>query len=388
MLPSSDEHFEILYPIGGQSDILTMMHLYNATAGSIAGPIKPESVFWRLKNEWIPFALTDPAIYHASLYLASTFQDRLRARIQPRPGMAIESRATLYHQAHAAHYISQKIARCEADDALLAAIQVMILQAIMAKDTITLLQHLRGFVGLLKLYGGVEGMKCLQLIAGAIRVNTIVASMIFDGDPHCTLLPKPAPDEPLPFLTWAVPRIKARPAPEYPLAAVDLFCYAIDALNSFHHHRTDLEPSNPFTSTFTEWLFTTHGLWGEDFMSIPDPSLETAWLAMDCLWYIMSPGPGEENILNDHVAKIKTAIAKVPALTWFQDAPEAFLFAVLVASAAALKRPDLVWLSTFGQFLTSALLGQDNEVYLYFWPCYVGVRAVRRVKMGRVLEDW
>jgi hypothetical protein len=40
----------------------------------------------------------------------------------------------------------------------------------MAKDTITLLQHTRGFVGLLKIYGGVEGMKCLQLIAGAIRV--------------------------------------------------------------------------------------------------------------------------------------------------------------------------------------------------------------------------
>jgi hypothetical protein len=53
----------------------------------------------------------------------------------------------------------------------------------MAKDTITLLQHLRGFVGLLKLYGGVEGMKCLQLIAGAIRVYA----------EHCPLpLPFPA----------------------------------------------------------------------------------------------------------------------------------------------------------------------------------------------------
>jgi hypothetical protein len=49
--------------------------------------------------------------------------------------MAIESRATLYHQAHAAHYISQKIARCEADDALLAAIQVMILQAVCVLPT-------------------------------------------------------------------------------------------------------------------------------------------------------------------------------------------------------------------------------------------------------------
>jgi hypothetical protein len=84
-----------------------------AGPGSVSSPIKPESVFWRLKTKWIPFALTGPAIYHANLYLASTFQDRLRARIQPRPGMAIESRATLYHQAHAAHYISQKIARSQ-----------------------------------------------------------------------------------------------------------------------------------------------------------------------------------------------------------------------------------------------------------------------------------
>ncbi|KAL3440424.1 hypothetical protein BJX65DRAFT_300461 [Aspergillus insuetus] len=80
-------------------------------------PVHPGSMAWGLQTVWMQHALSDPCLFHATLFLGSGYSDMLR-------GERASSSITLFHQSEVLRLVGERLARPVngTDDCTLAAI--------------------------------------------------------------------------------------------------------------------------------------------------------------------------------------------------------------------------------------------------------------------------
>lgn len=68
-------------------------------------PVDPKSIAYQMQRVYMPHTLTDPCMFHASLYAASAHLDAARHDC--------DNPITLYHKSETLRYIRQRIAQSQ-----------------------------------------------------------------------------------------------------------------------------------------------------------------------------------------------------------------------------------------------------------------------------------
>ncbi|KAL3457323.1 hypothetical protein BJX64DRAFT_20485 [Aspergillus heterothallicus] len=366
-------------PVDDAPYMLGLINCFKDSVKAMPGPAEVGSVLSYMKNDWIPLSLADSSFFYATLCWASSFYDVIHGQG--------ESRSTVYHQNQTIRFVNQKLAAGDTGDPLVISAVVLAIQAAMRVDIPATVQHWKGLSSILTVRGGLpEKSRFSGFISEVFRINMMLPAMIFDTETILPVTPGPAAPQPLSFLSWILEKMNTQPNYQLAFSTLRLLKNISEAFEDSHQQLTAI---SSITMPLDEWMQAKYGVQ----VTIPesplpnDPAFESCWIAADILWYLLDISKeGGQNTLRGYLQKLKDAVTKVSRATWALSAPEPFLWAALIGTAAAPDQSTRIWFTTLHGCMVSSLMTRNVLFYQNFWQCFSWVRDLRKFKMQLVQD--
>ncbi|KAL2807904.1 hypothetical protein BJX63DRAFT_410930 [Aspergillus granulosus] len=165
------------YPIQERWYMPFLLQQFLQDFGMSKMPVDPKSIAYQMQTVYIRQSLTDPCMFHATMYAASAHLDAARNDY--------DNPITLYHQTQTLHLVQQRIAQSQdgTDEGLDGAIAGVIPLAFftyLTGDMAESKNHLDGLVQMMAAKGGCGNLGLNGLLAGLITLSALVFTIVFD----------------------------------------------------------------------------------------------------------------------------------------------------------------------------------------------------------------
>ncbi|KAL2824202.1 hypothetical protein BJY01DRAFT_167119 [Aspergillus pseudoustus] len=171
---------KVSYPVEAKPHIPALVKSFQERMGLAELAVEVDSLAYHLRSSWIRHALTDPGLFHATVYTASAQLDTLRETTEP-PGLM--NPVTLYHQTKAIAAVNSQIASGGTDmvgDATIAAVLLLVITGSLQKDTTATEVHRLGLLRMVAMRGGLEKLGFEGFLARMIEMNMVLPAVVFD----------------------------------------------------------------------------------------------------------------------------------------------------------------------------------------------------------------
>ncbi|OJJ94946.1 hypothetical protein ASPACDRAFT_48394 [Aspergillus aculeatus ATCC 16872] len=316
------------YPIASRWYMPRLIKHFVECHNATRVPINDRSSSYKLQTTWMRGAMSDPCLFHATLFTGSSNFD-LRRGVQ-------QSTITLYHYNELIKLVKKRLSdpKTALDDRTIAAITPLALFAVLTGDRASAEVHRAGLAKIVQLRGGLDKLGLEGLTASLIYVNGVISDIVFDMDsgplPHCP------PTPPLGLEERVLSTLVSRSAPEFPGRSIQaLFQYIQELKLQLVAHRSMAD-------------------WGSNAaqgnaMSLPtndDPVCHCCSLAFRVFHAIITGGANMSNFA-DYLDAIASDLRDVLALTeddvWMRHFPAVLTWACITGAAAASDPQMRAW---------------------------------------------
>ncbi|RAH47385.1 Zn(II)2Cys6 transcription factor domain-containing protein [Aspergillus brunneoviolaceus CBS 621.78] len=308
------------YPIASRWYMPRLIKHFVECHNATRVPINDRSSSYKLQTTWMRGAMSDPCLFHATLFTGSSNFD-LRRGIQ-------QSTITLYHYNELIKSVKKRLSdpKTALDDRTIAAITPLALFAVLTGDRASAEVHRAGLAKIVQLRGGLDKLGLEGLTASLIYVNDVISDIVFDMDsrplPHCPPMPPPGLEE------RVLSTLISRSAPEFPGRSIQaLFQYIQELKLQLVVHQ----------STAGWGCNAAQG----NAISLPtndDPVCHCCSLAFRIFHAIISGGANTSNFA-DYLDALASDLRDVLALTdddvWMRHFPAVLTWACITGAAAA-----------------------------------------------------
>ncbi|KAL2826463.1 hypothetical protein BDW59DRAFT_65377 [Aspergillus cavernicola] len=296
-------------------------------------PVEANSTAYQIQTLWVQGALSDPCLFHATLYAGSSHFDLLRGE---KP-----SSITLYHQSEAIRLLNKRLSSPVAamDDRTLVAITPLALFADLNGDQAAADVHRAGLWKLVEMKGGLDKLGYDGLTSALVQMNTIIYNIAFDLEPGPTF-PQPLETPPLGIEERI---LNISPSDSAYLATLP---FIQNIFHDIHNFKVDF---TAHADTSIDQLCYNH--LQRYATAIPKEAFEDApyyccYLAVFIFRTIVDPqsrSPGYFTKLDALASELKASLALTDAELWIRRIPAVFTWVCLTGAAAASDSRARTW---------------------------------------------
>ncbi|KAL4861758.1 hypothetical protein BDV12DRAFT_59449 [Aspergillus spectabilis] len=334
-------------------------------------PVDPDSTAHHIQTCWIQSALSDPCLFHATLYAGSSHFDLQRGQ---RP-----SSITLYHQSEAIRLLNERLSdpNSAADDRTIVAVTPLALFADLNCDQNAADIHRAGLSRLVEMRGGLDRLGFNGLARALIEMNTIIYSVAFDLEADITSSDRlgPPPVEIEKRILFGPPRESAAVA-NLPLI-----------LNIFHdvyNFKLEWHASPEGSPASQEQSMYDHLQPYAGDMPAPgldDPVFYCCHLAATIFRIIVDDQPRSAAFspkVDALASELEASLALTETELWLRRIPAVFSWVCLTGAAASSVARSRIWFY-FRQASAVRILNVRNEPPFLdeLWAHFYWLRTVR-----------
>ncbi|KAL5343260.1 hypothetical protein BJX70DRAFT_211943 [Aspergillus crustosus] len=334
-------------------------------------PVDPNSTANHIQTFWIQGALSDPCLFHATLYAGSSHFDLQRGQ---KP-----SSITLHHQSEAIRLLNERLSdpNAAADDRTMVAVTPLALFADLNGDRNAADIHRQGLWRLVEMRGGLEKLGYDGMVGALIKMNTIIYSVAFDLDANITssepLGPPPMGVEKR--ILFGPPRESAR---------VENLPVIINIFRDVYNFKLEWHSSPRGSPTSGEQSMHDYlQPYGGDMPcpGLDNPIFYCCHLAATIFRTIVDDrprSPAFSTKLDALASELEASLALTETELWLRRIPAVFSWVCLTGAAASSHARSRIWFY-FRQASAVRILNVRNEPpYLdELWAHFYWLRTVR-----------
>ncbi|KAL3485884.1 hypothetical protein BJX62DRAFT_242538 [Aspergillus germanicus] len=367
-----------LYPIEFQDHIPMLLRFFQDKMGLLPFQVKGYTLASYLRSSWISSALTDPCLFHATLFSASVQLDALT-------GVERSNHATLYHQANTVRLVRSRLAASTGtlDDATVASTLLLAIHGSLQFDEESTEIHRRGLLQMVATRGGLDNLGFEGFLAELIQNSMSFLAIIFDQPDPFPIAEWASFDAPLlphGLVSLVLNGLSRSPSPSLSLYLRSLFQ---DIQGLVHEVCSDEVCSDPLTpgAMSASRLHclenlrsrSKHGLTTQttDLSKKELALLRTCSLSGTILAYLLDTRiPWSDDQMAQLLATLEAEINATERSTWFTHCPEAVLW---VSAVGAAMSQDLVGRKRFilkEKCVASSIRPTRPSVHIASWFGY------------------
>ncbi|RAH51174.1 uncharacterized protein BO95DRAFT_458528 [Aspergillus brunneoviolaceus CBS 621.78] len=374
------------YPIEPKPYIPGPIRFFQEQMGLAALQVEVNSIAYHLRSSWIRHALTDPCLFHTTLYTASAEMDAMRGTQG-----TTTNYATLYHQTNTIRLLNRRLVHGGLmDDATIASVLLLVISGSIEKDPDATEAHRQGLLRMVALRGGLKQLEFDGILAEMIEMNMVLPMVVF-GQTDSALPAPVSPAEALPdsLPSLALARLRRGGSRINPTLQSQLLRVLEHIQDLFHALVQPSESSNlwalldngPPTVEFTT---TGESTWSSSETSF----LRPCQLSMTLLRTLADPSlPWHPDTIAVLLRDLNTSIAQTDPATRPRYAPEASLWATALGMAVS---PDVHGRLTFLINERCVVLAVSNSkttaLHELFLDCYCWLRALVELRQPPALS--
>ncbi|RAL15888.1 Zn(II)2Cys6 transcription factor [Aspergillus homomorphus CBS 101889] len=297
-------------------------------------PMNANCSAYKLQTVWLRSAMSDPCLFHATLFVGSSNFDLCRGQKQ--------STITLYHYNELIQMVKKRLSdpSTALDDRTIASITPLALFANLHGDRVSADVHRAGLEKIVLLKGGLDKLGLDGLVASLVYVNGIISNIIFDlgwgSSSYLQHLPPLGLEE----------RILSTPVSD------DSTC----SIMSLFYYVQQLKLQFMAQSPTAAWHHDT--LQGSTMPSSTtnNPIYQCCYLAFRIFQMIVLGGPSASNLaekLDAMAQELRDALALTEDEIWLRSFPSSLTWACITGAAASSDPQARAWF----YFRTAAAVG-------------------------------
>ncbi|KAL3451485.1 hypothetical protein BJX65DRAFT_304069 [Aspergillus insuetus] len=378
-----------LYPIEFQDHIPMLLRFFQDKMGLLPFQVKGYTLASYLRSSWISSALTDPCLFHATLFSASVQLDALT-------GVERSNHATLYHQANTVRLVRSRLAASTGtlDDATVASTLLLAIHGSLLFDDESTEIHRRGLLQMVATRGGLDNLGFEGFLAELIQNSMSFLAIIFDQPDPFPIAEWASFDAPLlphGLVSLVLQGLSRSPSPSLSLHLNELFH---DIQGLVHEVCSDPGAMTPgamsdtrLHSHFLDNLRSRskHGLTTQSTaLSKKELALlRTCSLSGTILVYLLDTRiPWSDNQMTQLLATLEAEINTTERSTWLMHCPEAVLW---ISAVGAAMSDDLYGRKRFilkEKCVASSIRPTRPSVHIASWFGYRWLKDRRLVRCG------
>ncbi|KAL2836650.1 hypothetical protein BJX68DRAFT_34599 [Aspergillus pseudodeflectus] len=321
-------------------------------------PVHPGSMAWSLQTVWMQHALGEPCLFHATLFLGSSYSDMLR-------GERASSSITLFHQSEVLRLVGERLGHpvLGIDDCTIAAITPLASSAGFRGDRDAARIHQAGMRRMVELRGGHDKLGMGGLVAALLRMNSLVCRIAFNQVDH----PSTGGEPTLPPSALEIRILNSledSPGHDIPVQSIRSIIQV--AFNAKLQANSQVSPALDRNN-----------------ISIPeDPIYQCCYLAMTILLFIVQQPLHPSKTLNRLVHDLKSYFTLTDTQTWLRYLPEVYSWVCMIGAAATDKLELRIWFY-FRQASALRLTSLQNGGFMdELWAHFEWLRERRSSRAG------
>ncbi|KAL3489224.1 hypothetical protein BJX62DRAFT_209763 [Aspergillus germanicus] len=381
------------YPVSFRWYIPRLLKQFSEGLGVSRLPVDPNSTAYHIQTVWIRGAITDPALFHATLYAGASHFDLSRGERQ--------SSITLYHQAEAIRLINERLSDPESavDDRTLIAVTPLALFADLNGDRAAADIHREGLRKLVQLRGGLDRLGFEGLTSALIQMNNIIYNIAFDLSPDKLSSPPGPPPLALEKRILQTPSHISTAVPSLP-AIIEIFrnvhTFKLEFWTQEFTATNTRTHSHANSHTHSHTHIRPHAHLAAYTSSMPELGLENpvyycCYLAVTLFKTIVSDGIRSATFSTEVDAlasELRAALALTDPEMWIRRIPAVFSWVCLTGAAASSDSRSRIWFY-FKQASAVRVLNVRREPpYLdELWEHYRWLRTMRLAPVRYIYEE-
>ncbi|KAL4887250.1 hypothetical protein BJY04DRAFT_212294 [Aspergillus karnatakaensis] len=338
-------------------------------------PVDRNSTAWHIQTHWLQGALSDPCLFHATLYAGSSHFDLQRGQGP--------SSITLFHQSEAIRLLNERLSdpNSAADDRTIVAVTPLAMFADLNGDQNAANIHKQGLWRLVQMRGGMDQLGFDGLPGVLIKMNTVVYNIVFDLSRSS--------DQPGPPPMDLERRILLRPPKES--AAVENLPLILNIFHDIYNFKLDWHSSEEGSPEQQTDHLQPYSSAVPSPPGLNDPVFHCCHLAATIFHTIVSEprSPSSCTKIDALASDLEASLALTETELWLRRIPAVFSWVCLTGAAAASNARSRIWFY-FRQASAVRILNVRNEPsYLdELWAHFYWLRRVRLAAGGYVqLQD-
>ncbi|KAL3462006.1 hypothetical protein BJX64DRAFT_149434 [Aspergillus heterothallicus] len=357
------------YPISFRWYIPRLLKHFSEGLGVSHIPVDVNSTAYHIQTLWIQGAMSDPGLFHATLYAGASHFDLSRGERQ--------SSITLYHQAEAIRLINERLSDPEGavDDRTLVAVTPLALFADLNGDRAAADIHRAGLRKLVEMRGGLDRLGFEGLTAALIQMNNIIYNIAFDLSPEAL---NNAPGTPPLGLEKRVLRIPAHLASKIPSLPSILEIFSNIHTFKLALWTQDLPSTSASTNPETHLASYTPTM---PALGLECPVFYCVYLSTTLFRKITSLQVRSTTFSTEVDAlasELKAALALTDPELWIRRIPAVFSWVCLTGAAAASDSRSRIWFYFKQASAVRVLNVRSEPPYLdELWEHFRWLRGVR-----------
>ncbi|KAL2826731.1 hypothetical protein BJY01DRAFT_241301 [Aspergillus pseudoustus] len=386
----------ISYPVPFRWYIPRLLKHFSEGLGVSHVPVAANSTAYHIQTLWLQGAMSDPGLFHATLYAGASHFDLSRGERQ--------SSITLYHQAEAIRLINERLSdpKAAVDDRTLVAVTPLALFADLNGDRAAADIHREGLRKLVQMRGGLDRLGFEGLTSVLIQMNNIIYNIAFDLPPE-SLIPLGPP--PL-SLEKRILR-----TPSHLLTKIHSLRSILSIFKDIHTFKLafwtqEFTPNTPTTLPDTHLANYTSSM---PELGLECPVYYCCYLAVTLFRTIASAStsdrtgsssstPSSSSEIDALASELKAALALTDPDLWIRRIPAVFSWVCLVGAAAASDSHSRVWfyfkqasavrvLNVRGSSSSSGGGGGEAPYLEELWEHFRWLRTLRLNPVRYIVEE-
>ncbi|KAL6233060.1 hypothetical protein BDW75DRAFT_216143 [Aspergillus navahoensis] len=388
-LPLQAVEYKPGYPIKSKPYFQELIKFFQYRIALSCLEVDTGSLAYHLQSTWINYALTDPCLFHATLYLASAQLERLRqstSKVGP---------ITIYHHMNAIQLLNSRIGSgLQPDDPTIAAVLLLALSGSFEQDNTAAEAHGQGLLRMVEMRGGLENLGFKGILAQLIQMNTVFPATVFDRLDAFAAHSWDTRAPPIGLPRLALDRLQTCPSkkgsPVVRSYLVSMFKRIYELLLAVdRNEKRTAAPAHALRHLQSilnkEWTPTT---FLPDDISKSERAILRACsgtvLILQCLLNAsVLVHPGELDRLR---RELKTDLDQTDPPTWLRYTPEANLWVINIGMALSDAINGRFSFLLDKQCIVMAIRATDTALHEKFWCCYRWFRVLVQARLAR--RDW
>ncbi|KAL2842275.1 hypothetical protein BJX68DRAFT_167845 [Aspergillus pseudodeflectus] len=373
------------YPVPFRWYIPRLLRNFSEGLGVSRLPVDMNSTAYHIQTVWIRGAMTDAALFHATLYAGASHFDLSRGERQ--------SSITLYHQAEAIRLINERLSDPEfaVDDRTLIAVTPLALFADLNGDRAAADIHREGLRKMVEMRGGLDRLGFEGLTSALIQMNNIIYNIAFDLS-HDKLSSPPGPP-PLAL------EKRILQTPSHISTAIPALPAILEIFRNVHTFKLEFwmqEFTAAKTHTHPHAHIRPHAHLAGYTSSMPELGLENpvyycCYLAVTLFKTIVSDqvrNPSFSNEVDALASELRAALALTDPEMWIRRIPAVFSWVCLTGAAASSDSRARIWFYFKQASAVRVLNVRSEPPYLdELWEHFRWLRTMRLNPVRYIYEE-
>ncbi|KAL3468981.1 hypothetical protein BJX99DRAFT_92672 [Aspergillus californicus] len=366
----------VAYPVSSRWYMPRLLKHFCEGLGVSHLPVEANSTAYQIQTLWVQGALSEPCLFHATLYAGSSHFDFLQG--------GKPSSITLYHQSEAIRMLNTRLSNptTAMDDRTIVAVIPLAFFADLNGDQAAADIHRAGLWKLVEMRGGLDKLGYNGLTSALVQMNNIIYNIAFDLEPN-HMLPQPLRTPPL-ALEERILRLDPAQATSVPSFSLIQALFA-----DIYNFKTDY--SSPETETQCyEHLEQYTRLFQKP--NLDDAPYYCCYLAVVIFRAIVDPNTRSSSYftkLDALASELRASLALTDAELWIGRIPAVFSWVCLTGAAAASDSRTRIWFY-FKQSSAVRVLNLQNEPSFLddLWAHFHWLRTFRLNTLSQyIVED-